>query len=117
MITKLWPCTASTRRARTSRVGSGKWKRFTPSERGGEMSIEIEVGLENATKAPRFTEEELRIEETPKGLANPRVKRLLFAGGTVMLAANVGLFVYYHNRETTEDAQVHTHNKPRASKG
>jgi len=26
------------------------------------MSIEIEVGLENATKAPRITEEELRIE-------------------------------------------------------
>ena len=46
------------------------------------MSIEIEVGLENATKAPRITEEDLRIEETPKGLANPKVRRLLFAGGT-----------------------------------
>jgi len=32
------------------------------------MSIEIEVGLENATKAPRVTEEELRLEETPKGV-------------------------------------------------
>src|SRR5258708_29171611 len=116
MITKLWPCTASTRRARTSRVGSGKWERFTARERGGEMSIEIEVGLENATKAPRFTEEELRIEETPKGLAKPRVKRLLFAGGTVVLAATVGLFVYYHNRETTDDAQVDGHITPMASK-
>ena len=80
------------------------------------MSIEIEVGLENATKAPRITEEELRMEETPKGLANPRVKRLLFASGTVVVAAIVGLFVYYHNRETTDDAQVDGHITPMASK-
>src|SRR5712691_10592430 len=80
------------------------------------MSIEIEVGLENATKAPRITEEELRLEESPKGLANPKVKRLLFAGGTVVLAAIVGLFLYYHNRETTDDAQVDGHITPMASK-
>lgn len=39
------------------------------------MSIEIEVGLENAAKAPKATEE-LRLEESPKGLANPKVRRL-----------------------------------------
>src|SRR6267154_1803325 len=82
----------------------------------GTMSIEIEVGLENATKAPRITEEELRIEETPKGLANPRVKRLLFLGGAVVVAAIAALFVYYHNRETTDDAQVDGHITPMASK-
>src|SRR5258708_2865216 len=80
------------------------------------MSIEIEVGLENATKAPAITEEELGLVETPKGLANPKVRRLLFAGGTVVLAAIVGLFVYYHNRETTDDAQVDGHITPMASK-
>src|SRR5437870_1067206 len=80
------------------------------------MSIEIEVGLENAAKAPRITEEELRLEETPKGLANPKVRRLLIAGGAVVLAAIVGLFVYFHNRETTDDAQVDGHITPMASK-
>src|SRR5258707_13743285 len=80
------------------------------------MSIEIEVGLENAAKAPRVTDEDLRLEETPKGLANPKVRRLLFAGGTVVVAAIVGLFVYYHNRETTDDAQVDGHITPMASK-
>ena len=59
------------------------------------MSIEIEVGLENATKAPRITEEELGLEETPKGLANPKVQRVLIAGGAVVLAAIVGLFLYF----------------------
>src|SRR5260370_8302339 len=58
----------------------------------------------------------LRLEETPKGLANPKVRRLLFAGGTVVLAAIAGLFVYYHNRETTDDAQVDGHITPMASK-
>ncbi len=80
------------------------------------MSIEIEVGLENATKAPRVTEEELELEEAPKGLANPNVRRSLFAGGAVVLAAIVGLFVYFHNRETTDDAQVDGHITPMASK-
>jgi len=80
------------------------------------MSIEIEVGLENAAKAPRITEEELRLEETPKGFANPKVRRALLAGGVVALAAIAGLFIYLHNRETTDDAQVDGHITPMASK-
>ena len=79
------------------------------------MSIEIEVGLENAAKAPKVTED-LLLEEAPKGLANPKVKRLLFVGGAVVLAAITGLFLYYHNRETTDDAQVDGHITPMASK-
>src|SRR5260370_2138017 len=74
--TRLRRCTASIRRARTWRGRWGKWKRFTRSECGGTMSVEIEVGLENATKVPRVTED-LLLEETPKALANPKVRRLL----------------------------------------
>jgi len=80
------------------------------------MSIEIEVGLENATKAPHITEEELGLVETPRGLANPKVRRLLMGGAVLVLATIVGLFVYYHNRETTDDAQVDGHITPMASK-
>src|SRR6266571_3455379 len=95
---RIWECSfrkkkwikRGTASRREWRVRSGKWKRFTPSERGGKMSIEIEVGLENATKAPRITEEELRLEETPKGLANPKVQRLVMGGGAVVVATIVG---------------------------
>ncbi len=80
------------------------------------MSIEIEVGFENATKVPKITEELSLSEAAPKGLANPKVKRLLFAGGAVVLAAIVGLFLYYRNRESTDDAQVDGHITPMASK-
>ena len=79
------------------------------------MSVEIEVGFENATKVPRLTEE-LLLEEPPKGLANPKVRRLLVGGGAVVLAAVAGLFLYFHNRETTDDAQVDGHITPMASK-
>jgi membrane fusion protein, multidrug efflux system len=79
------------------------------------MSIEIEVGLENAAKVPRATEE-LRLEEPPKGFANPKVRRLLAALGAVVLATIVGLVVYYHDRESTDDAQVDGHITPMASK-
>jgi membrane fusion protein (multidrug efflux system) len=79
------------------------------------MSIEIEVGLEKASKVPKFTEE-LPLEEPPKGLANPKARRLLIVGGSVVLAAIVGLFVYYHGRESTDDAQVDGHITPMASK-
>ena len=70
------------------------------------MSVEIEVGLENAAEIPGLPED-LRLEEPPKkGLANPKVRRLLMIGGVVLVAILVGLLLYYHNRESTDDAQV-----------
>jgi membrane fusion protein (multidrug efflux system) len=72
------------------------------------MSVEIEVGLENATRVKSDTEE-LKLEPPAKGLANPKTRRLLFAGGFVVLAVLVGLFLYYRNRESTDDAQVDGH--------
>ena len=72
------------------------------------MSVEIEVGLENASKV-KTTVEELKLEPPQKGLASPKTKRLLFAGGLVVLAVIVGLFLYFRNRESTDDAQVDGH--------
>jgi len=73
------------------------------------MSIEIEVGLENASKV-RPSTEELKLEEPKrKGLANPRTRMLLFAGAMVLLTVILGLFLYYRNRESTDDAQVDGH--------
>jgi membrane fusion protein, multidrug efflux system len=79
------------------------------------MSVEIEVGLENAAKVGPVPEEFL-LEEPPKGLKNPAVQRALAVVGLVLLAVVAGLFVYYHNRETTDDAQVDGHITPIASK-
>jgi membrane fusion protein (multidrug efflux system) len=80
------------------------------------MSIEIEVGLENATKVRPILEEVPLEKEAPKGLANPKVRRLAILGGVVLIAAVVGLFLYYHNRESTDDAQIDGHITPIASK-
>jgi membrane fusion protein (multidrug efflux system) len=79
------------------------------------MSIEIEVGLENAPRVPLLLEE-IPAKESPKGFRNPKVQRLLIAGAIVMLAVVVGLFLYYHNRESTDDAQVDGHITPIAAK-
>jgi membrane fusion protein, multidrug efflux system len=79
------------------------------------MSVEIEVGLENATTVkPEPTE--LLLEEPPKGLKNPKVRRGLTIGGVVLVAALLGVFLYYRNRESTDDAQVDGHITPIASK-
>jgi membrane fusion protein (multidrug efflux system) len=72
------------------------------------MSIEIEVGLENASKV-KPSVEEVNLELQPRGLANPKTRRLLFAGSAVLLAAVIGLVLYYRNRESTDDAQVDGH--------
>jgi len=73
------------------------------------MSVEIEVGLENASRV-RPTTEELKLEPpAAKGLANPKTRRLLLAGGFVVLAVLVSLFLYFRNRESTDDAQVDGH--------
>src|SRR5260370_34263888 len=73
------------------------------------MSIEIEVGLENASKV-RPSTEELKLEEAPpKGLANPRIRFLLVGGWLLLLVLLISLFLYYHDRESTDDAQVDGH--------
>ncbi|MFI5058553.1 MAG: HlyD family secretion protein [Candidatus Acidiferrales bacterium] len=79
------------------------------------MSIEIEVGLENAANVKPTIELPLP-EEAPKKLPSTKLPRLLLLGGTVLVAAVAGLFFYYHNRETTDDAQVDGHITPVASK-
>ena len=79
------------------------------------MSVEIEVGLENAAKV-RPEPQEIFLDEPPKGLKNPRVRGLLMVGGSVLLLALIGLIAYYHNRESTDDAQVDGHITPIASK-
>lgn len=80
------------------------------------MSVEIEVGLEQAAKVRPLTEEIPLEKESPKGFANPQVRRLLILGGVVVLLAILALFFYYNNRESTDDAQVDGHITPIASK-
>jgi membrane fusion protein, multidrug efflux system len=79
------------------------------------MSIEIEVGLENAAKVKPAIELPLP-EEAPKKAPSLKARRLLLLGGTVLVVAVAGLFFYFHNRETTDDAQVDGHITPMASK-
>jgi membrane fusion protein (multidrug efflux system) len=80
------------------------------------MSVEIEVGLENAARVKNLPVEELPLEEPPKGLKNPKLRRGLILGGVVLIAIVAGLILYYHNRESTDDAQVDGHITPVASK-
>jgi membrane fusion protein (multidrug efflux system) len=80
------------------------------------MSVEIEVGLENAARVKPAPQHDIFLEEPPKGLKSPKIRGLLVVGGLVLLAVVAGLLVYYHNRESTDDAQVDGHITPIASK-
>jgi membrane fusion protein (multidrug efflux system) len=80
------------------------------------MSVEIEVGLENAAKVKMPPEEPQKQDFSAKSLSNPRLRRGLISGGVILVAAAVGLFLYFHNRESTDDAQVDGHITPVASK-
>lgn len=81
------------------------------------MSVEIDVGLENAGKVnvepPAEPPKQL---PTPTPLTNPKVRRGLLIGGIVVAIAALGLFLYFHNRESTDDAQVDGHITPVAAK-
>jgi membrane fusion protein, multidrug efflux system len=79
------------------------------------MSIEIEVGLENAPRVPIDLQEPPPVENK-KGLKNPKVQRFLIAGAIAVLVIATGLFLYYRNRESTDDAQVDGHITPIAAK-
>ncbi|MGA2811577.1 MAG: HlyD family secretion protein [Candidatus Acidiferrum sp.] len=78
------------------------------------MSIEIEDRLENVTRIALPPEEAK--QEPRKGLASPRVQKMLLAGGIVVVTVVAALFLYYRNRESTDDAQVDGHITPIAAK-
>jgi len=80
------------------------------------MSVDIEEQVENPRTKNEPILREFPIEEPKKGLGSPKVRRILLVGGVVALAVIVGLFLYYHDRESTDDAQVDGHITPVASK-
>jgi membrane fusion protein, multidrug efflux system len=80
------------------------------------MSVEIDVGLENAANVKLLPAEPLETEPLAKPLASGNLRRGLLLGGMALVAVFVGLFLYYHHRESTDDAQVDGHITPVASK-
>jgi membrane fusion protein (multidrug efflux system) len=80
------------------------------------MSVEIEVGLENAVNARVPPAPLPKPAEKPQPLLNPKLRAGLIFGGLLIFAVIVGLFLYYHNRESTDDAQVDGHITPIAAK-
>ena len=81
------------------------------------MSVEIEVGLENAAKIKVSPAETDRLELGPgKPKVSSNLRMRLMLGGGIALAVLLGLYLYLHNRESTDDAQVDGHITPIASK-
>ena len=80
------------------------------------MSVEIEVGLENAAKVKVPPAETERLELGPGKQVSSNLRMRLMLGGGVLLAVLLGLYLYFHNRESTDDAQVDGHITPIASK-
>jgi membrane fusion protein (multidrug efflux system) len=82
------------------------------------MSVEIEVGLENAAKVkrPAVEPESARLVVEKQPLISSKLRTRLIFGGIVVLATFLGLFLYFHDRESTDDAQVDGHITPVASK-
>jgi membrane fusion protein, multidrug efflux system len=80
------------------------------------MSVEIEVGLENAAKVKVPPPETQRLDLEPQKLVISKLLTRLILGGAIVLAVFLGLYLYFHNRETTDDAQVDGHITPIAAK-
>ncbi|MGB9421315.1 MAG: biotin/lipoyl-binding protein, partial [Candidatus Acidiferrum sp.] len=81
------------------------------------MSVEIDVGLENAAKVKTSpVPEPTKAAPAQKPLASPKLRRGLMIAAVVLIVAALGLFLYFHNRESTDDAQVDGHITPVASK-
>jgi membrane fusion protein (multidrug efflux system) len=80
------------------------------------MSVEIDVGLENAAnvKVPRAETQKLDLGPAP--VVSSKLRMRLIVGGVLLLAAVLGLYLYFRNRETTDDAQVDGHITPIAAK-
>ncbi|HTZ48083.1 MAG TPA: HlyD family secretion protein [Verrucomicrobiae bacterium] len=81
------------------------------------MSVELEVGLENEVSvkspAPEPPKPEIPVR---KPLTSPKIRRILMFAAVALVAVAVGLFLYFYNRESTDDAQVDGHITPVAAK-
>jgi membrane fusion protein (multidrug efflux system) len=80
------------------------------------MSVEIDVGLENAVNVKVPHPETQKLDLGPDTLISSTLRFRLIVGGVVLLAAVLGLYLYFHNRESTDDAQVDGHITPIAAK-
>src|ERR1700676_3325712 len=80
------------------------------------MSVEIDVGLENAGNVKVAHGETRRLDLEPEALISSKLRLRLILGGVILLAALLGLYLYFHNRENTDDAQVDGHITPIAAK-
>jgi len=80
------------------------------------MTVEIDVGLENAANVKVPHPETRKLDLEPKAVISSELRLRLIVGGVVLLAALLGLYLYFHNRENTDDAQVDGHITPIAAK-
>src|SRR5258708_19239594 len=80
------------------------------------MSVEIDVGLENAVNVKVPHGETQKLDLGPDSLVSSKLRLRLIVGGAILLAALLGLYLYFHNRESTDDAQVDGHITPIAPK-
>ena len=80
------------------------------------MSVEIDVGLENAANVRIPHGEAQKLDLGPDSLVSSKLRLRLIVGGGILLAALLGLYLYFHNRESTDDAQVDSHITPIAAK-
>ena len=80
------------------------------------MSVEIEVGLEKAPKVKVPQEEQPKQVHLTRPFTNAKERRGLIIGAIVVVGVSLGLFLYFHKRESTDDAQVDGHITPVASK-
>ena len=80
------------------------------------MSVEIEVGLENAAKVKVPPADTQKLDLEPTRQVSSKLRTRLILGGAIVLAVFLGLYLYFHNRESTDDAQVDGHITPIAAK-
>jgi membrane fusion protein, multidrug efflux system len=80
------------------------------------MSVEVDIELENAANVRVSPTEPPKRRAVSEPLVSPKLRRGLILAGIVLVAATLGLYLYFHNRESTDDAQVDGHITPVASK-
>ena len=112
-LAPIWPIPPARWKLYTQNKTRGIWQLASLNLKQKAAQPSPQAGV---SQRPAPAAGQLRAEDKPSLISQPRARGFIFASVIVLLVLGVLVFWYYHGRESTDDAEVDGHLAPISSK-